>query len=49
MTPDQAEKEINKILGDPNGPYWNKGHPNHNAAVQEVFQLQNMKMGIESE
>jgi len=49
MTPDQAEKEINKIMGDPNGPYWNKKHPNHEAAVKEVFQLQNMKMGIESE
>ncbi len=49
MTPDQAEKEINKILADPNGPYWNKKHPNHDAAVKEVFQLNNMKLGIESE
>jgi hypothetical protein len=49
MTPDQAEKEINKILADPNGPYWNKKHPNHESAVKEVFQLQNMKLGIESE
>ena len=43
------EKEINKILADPNGPYWNKKHPNHESAVKEVFQLQNMKLGIESE
>ena len=49
MTPDQAEKEINKILADPNGPYWNKKHPNHESAVKEVFQLQNMKLVIESE
>jgi len=49
MTPQQAENEIAKIMGDTNHPYWKKNHPNHAAAVQEVFQLQNMKEGIKSE
>jgi len=49
ITPVQAEKEISKILGDKDHPYWNKNHPNHQAAVEEVFQLQNMKLGIETE
>jgi hypothetical protein len=49
ITPVEAEKEISKILGDKDHPYWNKNHPNHQAAVEEVFQLQNMKLGIETE
>ena len=45
MTPDDAQREIEKLTA-PNTPYWDKKHPGHRAAVEEVFMLQNMKHGI---
>jgi len=45
MTPDDAQREIEKLTA-PNTPYWDKKHPGHQAAVEEVFMLQNMKHGI---
>ena len=48
MTPDDAQREIEKLTA-PGTPYWDKKHPGHQAAVNEVFQLQNMKHGIMSE
>ena len=45
LTPEDAEKEIAKLTA-PGTPYWDKKHPGHQAAVEEVFQLQNAKHGI---
>ena len=39
MTPEQATKEVNKVMGDPNHPYWIKEHPGHQAAVDEMKRL----------
>jgi len=45
LTPDDAQKEIDKLVS-PGTPYWDKKHPGHQAAVEEVAMLQNMKHGI---
>lgn len=45
LTPDDAQKEIDKLMS-PGTPYWDKKHPGHQAAVEEVAMLQNMKHGI---
>ena len=42
LTPQEAQKEVSKIMGDPKHPYWIKEHPNHDAAVKEVADLNNM-------
>jgi hypothetical protein len=42
LTPQEAQKEVSKIMGDINHPYWIKEHPNHDAAVKEVADLNNM-------
>ena len=39
MTPKQLEKEIGALTADNKGAYWDKNHPNHAAAVEEVKQL----------
>lgn len=38
-TPAEAQKRVNDVLGDKNHPYWNKSHPSHKDAVNEVFKL----------
>lgn len=38
-TPDGAREEINKILGNTEHPYYEKTHPNHKSAVEEVQRL----------
>ena len=40
MSPDEAEAQINEIMGDKKGPYWNAAHPGHAAAVKKVIDLQ---------
>lgn len=45
LTPDDAQKEIDKLMSL-GSPYWDKKHPGHQAAVEEVAMLQNMKHGI---
>ena len=42
LTPQEAQKEVSKIMGDPKHPYWIKEHPNHDAAVKEVADLNGM-------
>ena len=37
--------EISKIVNDRDGPYWNKGHPDHDKVVQQVFNLRTMMKG----
>jgi len=37
------DEEISKIVNDRDGPYWNKGHPEHDKIVQQVFTLRSMK------
>ena len=36
------ESEIAAISNDRNGPYWNKSHPDHDKAVQQVYTLREM-------
>lgn len=36
------EQEISQIMNDKTGPYWNKGHPDHDKIVQQVFTLRSM-------
>ena len=36
------EAEIAAISNDRNGPYWNKSHPDHDKAVQQVYTLREM-------
>ena len=36
------EQEISKIMNDRTGPYWNKGHPEHDNIVQQVYTLRSM-------
>lgn len=48
LTPDEAQREVNKILVDKNHPYHLKNHPGHQDAVQEVFKLNNMIYGVSS-
>ena len=45
LTPENAQREITKLTA-PSTPYWDKKHPGHQAAVDEVFALQNVKHGI---
>lgn len=39
MTPAEAQKEYTRIIGDMKGPYYDKRHPGHAAAVAEVQSL----------
>jgi len=39
------EAEISKIVNDRDGPYWNKGHPDHDKVVKQVFTLRTMLNG----
>ena len=41
MTPQEAQAEINKLTA-PGTAYWDKLHPNHQQAVDEVFALRQM-------
>ena len=36
------QQEINAIVNDRSGPYWNKAHPEHDKVVQQVFTLRTM-------
>lgn len=42
LTPKEAESEIDKIMGDLKGPYYDAQHPNHKKAVQDVQKLMQM-------
>jgi len=46
MTPNESEREIQKIMGDKDSPYWHKNHPEHKNVVDEVFKLRNMQLGV---
>lgn len=37
-----AKARIARIMNDPNAPYWNASHPDHDAQVQEVSRLFSM-------
>jgi len=39
------EAEISKIVKERDGPYWNKGQPDHDKVVQQVFTLRTMLNG----
>ena len=36
------EDEISSIVNDKNSAYWNKGHPDHDKMVQQVYTLREM-------
>ena len=39
LTPAEAEMKINTIMGDTKHPYWDKSHPNHVLAIEEMAKL----------
>jgi len=39
------QQEINSIVNDRTGPYWNRTHPEHDKVVQQVFTLRTMMNG----
>jgi len=39
------QAEIDQIMNDKNGPYWNSSHPNHDKVVQQVYTLREMLSG----
>ena len=39
MTPAEINQKINTIMADANSPFNNASHPNHEAAVNEVFKM----------
>jgi hypothetical protein len=41
FTPDEAQRKIDQHMV-PGSPYWDKSHPNHDRAVQDVFELRQM-------
>ena len=45
MTPNQIEKQIGE-LQQPGSAYWDKNHPNHHAAVDEVLALREKKFSV---
>lgn len=42
MTPEKAQTEVNKIMGDTEHPYWKSDHPSHMDAVKKVQSLNEM-------
>ena len=46
LTPRQIDKEI-ATLQQPGSAYWDKNHPNHSIAVEEVQELFKQKHGVE--
>jgi hypothetical protein len=38
-SPAEAQEKVNKIMGDYNGPYYNKSHPDHARIVKEVEKM----------
>lgn len=36
------QSEISAITNNTDGPYWNKGHPDHDKVVQQVYTLREM-------
>jgi len=44
QTASEIQKEID-VLTEETSPYWNKTHPNHNRAVEEVYRLRQLLNG----
>ena len=42
---EDIQTEIDQIMNDKNGPYWNSSHPNHDKVVQQVYTLREMLSG----
>ena len=42
---EDIQTEIDQIMGDKAGPYWNKSHPNHDKIVQQVYTMREMLDG----
>lgn len=42
---EDIQTEIDQIMNDKNGPYWNKSHPNHDKVVQKVYTMREMLSG----
>ena len=46
ITPQEAQREIDKIMFDKTHAYHNKEHPGHEAAVKEMTDLFNAKVSM---
>lgn len=46
ITPSDAQSEINRIMGDPKHPYFDKSHPEHRSAVSEMARLHKHKVAL---
>ena len=44
-TAQDYQAEINSIVNDRTGPYWNRSHPDHDRVVQQVLTLRSMMNG----
>ena len=44
LTPDQAREKMDAAMA-PGSPYWDKTHPNHAKAVEDVMNLREMVHG----
>tara|TARA_X000001316_G_scaffold1683_1_gene330 strand:- start:44 stop:919 length:876 start_codon:yes stop_codon:yes gene_type:complete len=42
---EDIQTEIDQIMNDKAGPYWNKSHPNHDKIVQQVYTMREMLDG----
>jgi hypothetical protein len=42
---EDIQTEIDQIMNDKDGPYWNKSHPNHDKVVQKVYTMREMLSG----
>ena len=42
---EDIQSEIDQIMNDKAGPYWNKSHPNHDKVVQQVYTMREMLSG----
>ena len=42
---EDIQTEIDQIMNDKAGPYWNKSHPNHDKIVQQVYTMREMLNG----
>ena len=42
---EDIQSEIDQIMNDKAGPYWNKSHPNHDKVVQQVYTMREILSG----
>ncbi len=45
MTPSEAASQLDEIMGNTGGPYWNPGHPRHKEMQDKAMRLRRLKSG----